>query len=107
MIFNFGFSTLTGSSLTSLWQMVNILQLIEYSVLMTLYYPNIILVLIKDLDQAFFNVDFLSDLYFIHFDKSKVEGRPSWDYRFENQGVSSTNILLNSSSIFMFVIFLF
>ena len=48
----------------------------------------------------------LSQTYLLHIDESKLEGRDSWDYRFKNQGIESTNILLNSADLFMTIIML-
>ena len=84
-----------GQSLTSMWGMVNTIQLINYSAMMTLYFPKIVLSLFNDLSASSLNFGYLSKIYLMHFDNSKVEGRPSNDYRFENQGIGSTNILLN------------
>jgi len=78
-----------------MWQMVNTIQLIQYSAMMTLYFPKILLTMFNDMIAASLNFDILLNFYLKHFDESKVEGRPSWDYRFENQGIESTNILLN------------
>jgi len=95
MVIFVGSSILSGKSLTSLWQMVNVLQLIQYSSMMTLYYPQIVLIQFGSLSQTSFNFFSLSKLYLYHFDGSKLEDRKSLDYRFENQGISHLDILLN------------
>jgi len=63
--------------------------------MMTLYFPKIILSLFSYLEAATFEMPTFGKFFELHFDKSKIENRPSWDYRFKNQNIESTNVLLN------------
>lgn len=73
---------------------------------MTLYFPKIVLTLFSFLGAANLENAFFSKLYLEHFDSSWLEERESWDYRFRNQNIETTNVLLNSSDIFMGLILL-
>ena len=99
-------NTIVGQSSSALWGMINTLQLINYLAMMSLYYPRIILALFSYIGIANMENELLSQTYLLHIDESKLEGRDSWDYRFKNQGIESTNILLNSADLFMTIIML-
>lgn len=86
--------------------MVNTLQLVYYSAIMSLYFPKILITLFSFLGVANLENALFSEIYLKHFDSSKVEDRKSWDYRFENQNVETTNVLINCSDMFMNVILL-
>ena len=85
----------SGQSLSSLWSLINAIQIIHYSAIMTLFLPKIIYTVYSFL--AIVNMDFeiLATIYQLHFDTSVFDDRTSWDHRFENQGVESTNVLMN------------
>ena len=88
-------NTIMGQSSSVLWGMINTLQLINYIAMMSLYYPRIVLALFSYVSIANMENEVLSQTYLLHIDESSLEGRDSWDYRFKNQGIESTNILLN------------
>ncbi|CAI2381355.1 unnamed protein product [Moneuplotes crassus] len=93
-----------GQSLASMWILVNTIQLINYSAMMSLYFPKVIVTTYRHLGSMNFQSEVLSDIYMLHIDESKIENKSSWDYRFENQGVESTNILVNCSDTFCSVL---
>ncbi|CAI2369448.1 unnamed protein product [Moneuplotes crassus] len=95
-----------GQSLSSMWILINTLQIIHYSAMMTLYFPKIMVTLFSFLGVANLENKMFSKLYLLHFDSSQVEDRASWDYRFENQNVESTNVLLNCADMFFALILL-
>jgi hypothetical protein len=97
-------SILFGQSTSGMWGLINTLQLINYSAMMTLYYPKIVGVILNFIGIANMDNQYLSNVYRLHFDESKFEGRDPWDYRFENQGIDSTNILMNCSDTFLVLI---
>ena len=96
-------STIFGQSLSGMWTLVNVLQIIQYSAMMTLYYPQIVIALFRYLSITNLQSDFLETTYLYHFNESKVGDRSSWDYRFEVQKIESTNILLNSGDTFIII----
>lgn len=93
-----------GSAMSSVWTLINSLQIINYSAIMTLYYPKIVIVLLKFISIANMDIEWFNKAYYMHFDSSKFDDRDSWDYRFKNQGVGSTNILMNCADIFFVII---
>ena len=97
-------SIILGQSLSALWMVINCLQLIFYWAMMTVYFPKITLTLFSFLGIANFEVEIFSSIFRLHFDINKAGGRESWDYRFRNQKVETTNILLNWSDIFFILI---
>lgn len=78
-----------------MWAMLNLIQILHYSAMMTLFFPKIVLVIFSFLGIANAENQYFTDVYLYHIDTTPIEGRDSWDYRFENQGVDSTNILIN------------
>jgi hypothetical protein len=68
---------------------------------MTLYYPRILFTLFGFLS---IEIEVFAIVYQLHFDTSALEGRNSWDYRFVNQKIDSTNILMNCSDVFFIII---
>ena len=102
-----GSSIFLGKSITPFWQMINTLQLIQYSVMMTLYYPQILLFQFSQLSVTSFDFHLFSEIFLLHIEKDYISERESWDYRFKTQGIGHVNILMNWSSIFLiFVIIL-
>ena len=100
------FSIMAGKSLSALWMVINVFQLIYYSAMMTLYFPKITLALFSYLGIANFEIPIFSNIFRLHFDTSLVSNHTSWDYRFENQNVETTNILMNCSDMFLILIFI-
>lgn len=97
-------STVAGQSLSSMWNMINALQVLSYMITMTLYYPTVLLNLISFVNIVNMENPYFTEWYLLHIDESKITESPSWDYRFENQGIGSTNILLNCADIFFALI---
>jgi hypothetical protein len=95
-----------GKSMPGMWGLINTLQIINYSSMMTLYYPKITLMLFQFIGIVNMDNKYFSEVYRVHFDESVFSDREAWDYRFENQGIESTNILMNCSDVF-FIILLF
>lgn len=95
-----------GQSLSAMWAMVNTLQLINYFAVCTLFYPKIVLAMFSFINIVNLENEYLSKAYLVHIDESQLEGRDSWDYRFANQGIESTDILLNCADIFFSVLLL-
>jgi len=54
------------------------------------------------MENSYFTAAFL-----LHIDESELEEKASWDYRFENQGIETTNILMNCADIFFGIILAF
>mmetsp|Transcript_28065 Transcript_28065/g.24795 ORF Transcript_28065/g.24795 Transcript_28065/m.24795 type:complete len:90 (-) Transcript_28065:356-625(-) len=75
-------STVVGQSLSSMWVMINTLQIIYYSAMMTPYFPKIVLSLFSYLEVANLENDAFSKIYKYHFDTTLVENRTSWDYSY-------------------------
>lgn len=50
--------------------------------------------------------ELLQEVYLLHIDESAIDDRESWDYRFRNQGIESTNILINLADVFFLIIIL-
>ena len=94
-----------GYSLSSLWTLVNILPLIYYSAMMTLYYPKIVLSLFSFLGAANFENPASSKIIELLVDTSDAKNKTSWDYRFENQNIESTDLLINCSDTLASLIF--
>ncbi|CAI2372733.1 unnamed protein product [Moneuplotes crassus] len=90
-----------GHSLSSMWMLINISQIIQYSAMMTLYFPKIIITFYSYIGFSNFEIGIFSDLFFKLIDVSEIEGRDPFDYRFRNQDIGSTNIFLNCSDIFI------
>ena len=103
--FQFGFiigfviTSLLGSALSFMWAMINTMQLINYIAMMSLYLPKTVMTMLTFVNVANMENEQLSSIFQSHFDASLLEERTSWDFRFENQGVGSTHILMNLSDI--------
>mmetsp|Transcript_23142 Transcript_23142/g.23030 ORF Transcript_23142/g.23030 Transcript_23142/m.23030 type:complete len:84 (+) Transcript_23142:221-472(+) len=83
-----------------MWSMVGLVQIINYSAIFTLYYPKALFKFNADLTASSFDINIFVSLYNLHYDQTQLETRQSWDYRFENQGIEYTSILLNCSDLF-------
>lgn len=66
----------------------------------SLYYPKIVLALFGYLSISDPHSDYLTDAYLAQFDASGIKQRYSWDYRFKNQNIDSTKMLVNCADIF-------
>ena len=97
-------SMFAGVSVSGMWGFVNTVQLINYASMFTLYYPQVVLALFSSLGISDLQSQYLSDLYLLHVDTSVIKNRSSWDYRFENQNIESTNILMNWGDAFLILL---
>ena len=87
--------------MSGLWGFVNTVQLINYSSMFTLYYPQVVLGLFSFLGVTDLQSQYLTDIYLMQFDTSVIKNKDSWDYRFQNQNIGSTNILMNWGDSFL------
>ena len=97
-------SIIIGNSILSFWEMINILQLIRYMSLFTLYYPKSLILWLSYVGIVNFDNSILSSLFEIWIDKDKLSHHDTTDYRFYNQNIESSAILLSCSDMFMYVI---
>ena len=97
-------SVFTNVSFSGLWGFVNTIQLINYASMFTLYYPQVVLALFSTLGVTDLQSQYLTDFYLLHFDTSVIKNRNSWDYRFENQNIESTSILMNWGDAFLILL---
>ncbi|CAI2364171.1 unnamed protein product [Moneuplotes crassus] len=97
-------STVLGSALSSMWAMINSMQLINYMGTLSLYFPKSAMSMLSFVNVANMENEYLASLYKLHFNSSELENRTSWDHRFENQGIDSTHILMNGASIFACIV---
>lgn len=100
-------SYVVGSALSSMWMLINVMQLINYVAMMTLYFPKTYVMMLSFISITSMESDVLSDMYEAHIDSHPIQNRTSWDYRFVTQGVESTHILLNCSDMFAGLILIF
>ncbi|CAI2384187.1 unnamed protein product [Moneuplotes crassus] len=102
-------SLVFGQGLSSMWMLINIYQIIQFTGMMTLNFPKIMVTFYSYLGIANFEISYFSEIFLMHIDESKVEGRKPFDYRYENQSIESTNLFLNCSdvlfSLLLFLIF--
>ena len=98
-------SVILSLSFSGLWGFVNTIQLINYASMITLYYPQVVLALFSFLGVTDLQSQYLTDFYLLHVDTSVIKNRSSWDYRFENQNIGSTNILMNWGDAFLILFF--
>ena len=91
-----------GQSLTAMWKLVNMLQLVHYSAMLTLYFPRIVIVTSSHLSASNLQNKYFADIYMFHFNSSEFDEKPS-DYRLRAQHIDSMSILMNSWD--MFVVF--
>ena len=99
-------SMIIGNSVLSFWEMINLLQLIRYMSLFTLYYPKSLLVWLSYIGIVNFDNPILSSLFELWIDKDKLSHHDTTDYRFSNLNLESKSILLSCSDMFMYLIIL-
>ena len=97
-------SSFTSVSASGMWGFINTVQLINYSSMFTLYYPQVVLALFSSLGVTDMQSQYLSDIYLMQFDTSVIKNKDSWDYRFQNQNIGSTNILINWGDAFLLLV---
>ena len=94
-----------GTPLSGFWGFINTIQLLNYASMFTLFYPKIVLALFAFWGISDLNSDYLRDLYIKQFDTSTIKKRYSWDFRFKNQHIEYTNILMNWGDAFIIILF--
>ena len=93
-----------GSSM-SFYATLNILQLLHFVPMMTLFYPQVLLSMFSYISLVNMNNWMLMALFSLTIDKDQISSKTPLDYRFENQSFESTNIFMNSGDTFMFICF--
>ena len=91
-------------SFSGFWGFVNTIQLINYASMFTLYYPTIVLAMFSFLSATDLQSEYLTNIFLMHVDTSSIQNDKSWDYRFRNQSINSTNILENCGDSFMILV---
>lgn len=99
-------NALVGQTTGALWSMINSLQIFDFLPIITLYYPKTMMTMFSYLKIANMKNELLQEVYLLHIDESAIDDRESWDYRFRNQGIESTNILINLADVFFLIIIL-
>mmetsp|Transcript_26065 Transcript_26065/g.23062 ORF Transcript_26065/g.23062 Transcript_26065/m.23062 type:complete len:124 (+) Transcript_26065:491-862(+) len=89
-----------------IWSLISTLQLLSYLVMCTLYYPKSILTIFPFITFANFKSSLLTQVYLLHIDESVAKVKTAWDYRFKNQGIEYTNILMNCGDVFLILFFI-
>jgi len=95
MTLQIAFSIIFNKNITSIWMLVNALQFIHFSALLSLYFPLYVTVLFNYLSISNFDVEIFADLYLLHIGKSRNQHRSLTDYRYSASNISSSNILIN------------
>jgi hypothetical protein len=97
-------SVLMNVSTHGLWSLINMLQVLHYMPMFTLYFPTVLLKAFSFVGLANMENEYLSDLFLLQINEDKLQHKKPINYRFENQGYESTSILLNCSDMFAFIV---
>ena len=100
-----GLSLILGTPLSGFWGFINTIQILNYASMFTLFYPRIVLSLFSFMGISDLNSDYLRDIYILQFNTSNIKKNNSWDFRFRNQHIESTNILMNCGDAFLIILF--
>ena len=95
-----------GSAI-NMWAMLNMLQILHFVPMMTLYYPQVLLTMFSYIGLVNMNNLLLFALFSLMINQSEISSKSGLDYRFDNQSFSSTNIFMNSGDTFAFVMIAF
>ena len=95
-----------GSAI-NLWAMLNMLQILHFVPMMTLYYPQVLLTMFSYIALVNMNNLILFSLFSLMIDQNQISSQDGLDYRFDNQSFGSLNIFMNSGDIFAFVMIAF
>ena len=95
-----------GSAI-NLWAMLNMLQILHFVPMMTLYYPQVLLTMFSYIALVNMNNLILFSLFSLMIDQNQISSQEGLDYRFDNQSFGSLNIFMNSGDIFAFVMIVF
>ena len=90
-------------STKGLWSLINMLQILNYLPMFTLFYSQNVLKIFSFTAMANFDMSYMSDIFMLHVDENKLENREQVDYRYENQGYESTSFLINASDTLSFL----
>ena len=94
-------------SATNLWAMLNMLQILHFVPMMTLYYPQVLLTMFSYIALVNMNNLILFSLFSLMIDQNQISSQKGLDHRFDNQSFGSSNIFTNSGDIFAFVMIAF
>lgn len=75
--------------------MVNLLQLIRYMTLFTLYYPKLLLTVVSYIGIVNFENEFFEYLFTRLFEEDDIEHHDTTDYRFYTLSIKSDAILIS------------
>ena len=106
LILNIASSMLFGSSLNDFWWFLNVLQILHYLPMFTLYFPLNVFKMFSFIGIVNFENQYFSEVYLYHINQKDLSFKNSLNYRVENQGYDSTSILINCSDLFFSFILL-
>ena len=84
--------------------MVNLLQLIRYMTLFTLYYPKLLLTVVSYIGIVNFENEFFEYLFTRLFEEDDIEHHDTTDYRFYTLSIKSDAILISWADMFLYLI---
>jgi hypothetical protein len=96
-------SLVMNVSTHGLWSLINVLQVLHYMPMFTLYFPTVLLKAFSFVGLANMENEYLSFLFLLSINESQLEHKKPINYRFENQGYESTSILINCSDMIAFL----
>ena len=97
---------LLNLSTKGLWSLINVLQILNFLPMFTLFYSQNVLSVFGFTALANMNFSYLSDLFLLHVNEDELSNKEAVNYRYENQGYESTSLLLNCADAFAFLIVL-
>ena len=97
-------ASLIGQSLIGMWVMVNCLQLMRYLSLFVLYLPKNLFVFLSYINIVNFQNQKLQNLYQYHINTNNLNHKDINNFRFVNQGIESSSILMNWGDTFIIII---
>jgi hypothetical protein len=96
-------SLVMNLSTQGLWSLINVLQLLHYMPMFTLYFPTVLLKAFSFVGLANMENEYLSSLFLLSINEKQLEHKEAINYRFENQGYESTSILIDCSDMIAFL----
>ena len=102
--FQFFIASMIGQSLIGMWVMLNCLQLMRYLSLFALYLPKNLFLFLSYINLVNFQNQKLQDIYQYHINPNDLNHRDISNFRFVNQGIQSSSILLNWGDTFIIII---
>ena len=105
LILNLITSIIFGKSLNDFWLFLNVLQILHYLPMFTLYFPLNVFKMFSFIGIVNFENPYFSEVYLYHINQDDLSFKNSLNYRVENQGYDSTSILINCSDLlFSFIL---